>query len=285
MSLVWINGQLIDKSDAKISVFDHGFLYGDGAWAQLRAFNGKVFRPETALGFLYQSLSRHLGIQLSQRWDQLLDAIEQTLRANHRTEGYIRVLVTRGVGTLGPDPRKLDPQVIIITEEYQPFPLELYDHGLHATIDQSFFDPGDLFASNLLSPRYLVQAKQTALRAGCLEAVLLIRDQAIRAIEGALFFVRSGELHQLSGVYDVLPGVVIELARQLAIPFEINLGVTVCSSKFDEFRASDEIFIAGTACGIIGIISIGGKPIGTGREGPITKRIREAYHKLTRGVE
>src|SRR6185295_12428076 len=98
MSLVWINGQLVDKSEAKISVFDHGFLYSDGAWEHFRAFNGRVFRHEKPFERLYESADA-LGIQIPMTWSELLSSINSTLEANNRTDGYIRVIVTRGPGS------------------------------------------------------------------------------------------------------------------------------------------------------------------------------------------
>src|SRR5262245_44464474 len=130
MSLVWINGQLIDKADARVSPFDHGFLYGDGVWEHLRAFGGKPFRPADQLRHLFVAATL-LGIDIPLSLDELIAAVEVTLKANSRSEGYVRVIVTRGPGTIGPDPRKIDPQVLITAEEYLPFPTELYEHGLH----------------------------------------------------------------------------------------------------------------------------------------------------------
>src|SRR5262245_4751792 len=120
MSLVWINGRLVDKADARVSPFDHGFLYGDGVWEPLRAFGGKLFRPDDHMRLLSHA-AKSLSIDLPMPVDAIVAAIHETLIANQRTDGYIRVIVTRGPGTLGPDPRKIEPQVIVIAEEYQPF--------------------------------------------------------------------------------------------------------------------------------------------------------------------
>src|SRR5436305_6959486 len=131
MSRLWINGQLVDKADARVSPFDHGFLYGDGVWEPLRVFGGQLFRPGDHYHHLHTAAAA-LGIDIPLSQPELIAAVEATLKANNRTEGYVRVVVTRGPGTIGPDPRKIDPQVIIIAEEYYPFPAELHGHGLHA---------------------------------------------------------------------------------------------------------------------------------------------------------
>src|SRR5687768_8478358 len=175
MSLLWINGALFDKADARVSPFDHGFLYGDGVWEHLRVFGGKLFRPDDHLRLLF-SAAETLDIDIPLSQPELLTAIEATVTANARTEGYVRVIVTRGPGTVGPDPRKLDPQVIVIAEEYQPFPLELYGHGLHAVVYPTPIDtenPANRVRA--LGRPYLPLAKRHALANGCLEAILTNR--------------------------------------------------------------------------------------------------------------
>src|SRR5947207_930184 len=189
MSLIWINGELIDKAEARVSVFDHGFLYGDGVWEHFRVFGSKLFRPEAGIDQLFRNADElSIGMPLSQT--ELINAIETTVRANNRSEGYVRVIVTRGPGTLGPDPRKLDPQVIIVAEEYQPFPAELYEHGLHAGIASNVYHPAPYMRT--LGLLYLVWAKQAALRNGFLEAIILWMDEVIGGIEGNLFLVNQG---------------------------------------------------------------------------------------------
>src|SRR5262245_28430403 len=133
MSLIWINGALIDKAEAKVSPFDHGFLYGDGVWEHFRVLRGKLFLPDDHIRLLF-SAAETLGIAIPLSRDEIHAAVEPTLKANARREGYVRVIVSRGPGTIGPDPRKLDPQVIVIAEEYQPFPQEVSECGLHVVV-------------------------------------------------------------------------------------------------------------------------------------------------------
>src|SRR5947209_6435511 len=171
MSRLWINGSLVDKSDARVSPFDHGFLYGDGVWEPLRVFGGRLFRPDDHLRLLFHA-AETLVIDIPLSRDELAAAIEATVRANNRTEGYVRVIVTRGPGTIGPDPRKLDPQVIIIAEEYRPFPPELYPHGLNAVTAPVRVDLSNpALRHRTLGRPHVVLAKRHALRNGCLEAV------------------------------------------------------------------------------------------------------------------
>jgi branched-chain amino acid aminotransferase len=277
MSLVWINGRLVEKGEARVSPFDHGFLYGDGIWEPLRVFGGKLFHLEEHLARLFAAASAlDLDIPLSR--DEIRGAIEATIAGNYRTEGYVRVIVTRGPGTIGPDPRKLDPQVIVIAEEYYPFPRELYGHGLHAAIGP--------YPVNILNPAFwlrtlgrpdVVLNKRSALKAGCLEAILT--DPAsgvIGATEGDLFLVRSGVLTPVRAAGSVAADVVHELAPP-TVPVE-----SPASIRVEDLLSSDEVFLAGTSCGIIGIVRIDGKELGSGTEGPVTRSIREGYERLTR---
>ena len=279
MSLLWINGQLVDKADARVSPFDHGFLYGDGVWEHLRVFGGMLFRPDRAIAYL-QTSAAALGIVLPLSTTQLLDAVEATVRANNRTDGYIRVIVTRGPGTIGPDPRKIDPQVIITAEEYQPFPIELYGHGLHAAVSPVRVDPTNpAHRARTLGRPHVVLAKRHALQAGCLEAILLSTDGTIAgSTEGAFFLVRGGVVHPLQAYgSDVTGDAVAELASGNASP------APVTHATLADLVGADEVFLAGVACGVIGIVRVDGTDIGAGVEGPVTRAIRERYRALTRG--
>jgi branched-chain amino acid aminotransferase len=273
MSLVWINGRLVDKADAKVSPFDHGFLYGDGVWEPLRVFGGKLFRPSEHLAQLFAAATT-VSIDIPLSREELQSAIEATLTANHRTDGYIRVIVTRGPGTLGPDPRKIDPQVIIIAEEYLPFPLELYDHGLHVVTSPAPRDP-----VRLLGRPHIVRAKQTALEKGCLEALLVSdRGHVTGSTEGMIFAVKDGAL-VVAGDHlaDAAGNFVATLAAEAgAAVAEYTIGRA-------ELDAAEEVFLAGTSCGVIGIVKIDGQMIGEGKEGPITRKLRERYRAVTRG--
>jgi branched-chain amino acid aminotransferase len=285
MSSVWINGELVDKSEAKISVFDHGFLYGDGVWEHFRAFGGKLFRGEEAMSWLFTKLHNN-GITIPMSQQELTTAIGDTLAANDRSEGYIRVVISRGVGTLGPDPRKLEPTVIIIAEEYRPFPDEIYEHGLNAvTVESSVWSHGRPPLARLLGQDHIVKAKVQALNKGCLEAILVDEHGRLYgATEGSILRVMNGILQTIVGEVDFG----YSLAGDLATMADVLRSSTwpkseVQCNAWDTIAESDELLLAGTSCGVIGIVQVDGKPVGTGREGPITKRIREAYRKLTRG--
>src|SRR5690348_5338107 len=172
---VYINGKLYDKADAKVSVYDHGLLYGDGVFEGIRVYGGKVFRLAQHIDRLYDSArSIYLEIPLSRQ--QMADAVVSTVRANDKKEGYIRLVVTRGAGSLGLDPRKTsDPQVVIIVDDIVMYPQELYDNGMEIVTAATV-----RVAPNALSPRikslnYLnnIMAKVEGIRSGCHEALML----------------------------------------------------------------------------------------------------------------
>jgi branched-chain amino acid aminotransferase len=277
MSLLWINGTLVDKADARVSPFDHGLLYGDGVWEPLRLFNGKPVRAHHHLKVLFAA-AEALGIDVPLSQDELLTAVGATATANNRTEGYVRVIVTRGPGTIGPDPRKIEPQVIVIAEEYQPFPYELYGHGLHATVAPLHLDPDNpAHRFRTLNQLHAVRAKQCALQNGCLDALLQTRDgRLVGTTEGFLFAVKDGALVVAGGQTEDATGFAVA-----AMAGESGLVVAEYSVKLADLLAAEEVFIAGTACGVVGIVRIDGTDIGSGTEGPVTRDIRAAYQHLT----
>jgi branched-chain amino acid aminotransferase len=288
MSLLWINGQLVDKAAARVSPFDHGFLYGDGVWEHLRVFGGTLFRPADAMRLLYTA-AFNLGIDIPLSRDELTAAMEATVRANNRTEGYVRVIVSRGPGTIGPDPRKIDPQVYIIAEEYQPFPTELYGHGLHVVISEpGGYSIGRPPIFRRLGQYHLIKAKQDALAGGCLEAVLVDDCYHVYGCtEGHLFRVLGGVIRQVTN----FPGditahyCVNDLAASVGVPFTRKIEEIDRVPTPDNLLSAEEVFLAGTSCGVIGIVRINGEGIGGGTEGPVTRQVREAYRRLTRGPE
>jgi branched-chain amino acid aminotransferase len=279
MSLLWINGALVDKADARVSPFDHGFLYGDGVWEHLRIFDGKLFRPTEHINKLFAA-AETLGIDIPLSLEDLAAAITATAKANSRTEGYIRVIVSRGAGTIGPDPRKVVPQVVIITEEYRPFPDELYGHGLHAVIFPVPLDT-DHPANRVrtLGQPHVVLAKQHALKHGCLEAILTNHQgRLVGTTEGFLFLVKDGALVVAGDQPMDVTGYAIAAFVGESGQIVVEYGV-----KADDLHTAEEAFIAGTACGVIGIVRVDGKDIGTGTEGPVTRTIRERYYAITHG--
>ena len=279
MNLVWIDGRLVDKNDARVSVFDHGFLYGDGVWEGLRAYAGTPFRLREHVAQLFRSADA-IDLRILLTADDLAVAVAQTLRANNRTDGYVRVIVTRGAGTLGLDPRKCEPTVVVIAEEIGLYPRELHDAGLDVvTLDL----PRPFPRGTLLSRAGLVAAKAAALRAGCFEALRFDPSgRLLGATEAAAFVVAGGALRPDDDDHGGPDRVTREVVLQLAAAAGVALGGPATRA---DVSAADEVFLAGAAGGLIAVAKIDCRPVGAGSEGPVTRRLRDLYDAATRRTE
>ncbi len=281
---VYINGELFEKSDAKISVFDHGLLYGDGVFEGIRAYSGRVFKLEAHVERLYQSAHAiHLEIPIGRR--EMASAIEQTLRSNGLEDAYIRVMVTRGAGSMGLDIRKTNtPQVIIITDGITLYPKELYEHGLKIVTASTIRNHPGALSPRIKSLNYLnnVLAKIEGVQAGCLEALMLNHQGFVAECTGDnIFLVRRGELLTPSIDSGILAGItraaVIELAQGAGLVVrELTL------ERIDVYNA-DECFLTGTAAEVIPVVACDERVIGDGRPGPITRDLMARFTRLVRG--
>lgn len=280
---VYISGKLYDKADAKISVYDHGLLYGDGVFEGIRCYSGKVFRLLEHLDRLYDG-ANHIKLEIPLSKDQFGQAIYDTLRANNFRDAYIRAVVTRGSGTLGLDPRKCSkPEVIIITDTIQLYAPETYTKGLEvATVATIRNHPGAL-DPRVKSLNYLnnIMARIEATLCDCEEALMLnFKGEVAECSGDNIFIVKNGVLKTPSPESGILKGVtrgvVIELAQEAQIPVQ-----EVPLTRHDLF-AADECFLTGTAAEVIAVSKIDGRPIGTGKQGPITKLLHERFHAATR---
>ncbi len=283
---VYIGGKLYEKADAKISVFDHGLLYGDGIFEGIRSYAGRVFRLEAHVDRLYDS-ARAIHLQIPMAKDEMARAVLETLAANKLVEAYIRLIVTRGAGSLGLDPRKTtDPQVIIITDSISLYPPELYEHGLKIVTAGTMRNHPAALNPRVKSLNYLnsILAKIEGTNAGCLEALMLNHKGEVAECTGDnIFIVKRRELVTPSVDAGILEGItrdaVIELARKA--------GVTVVERTMDrhDVYTADECFLTGTAAEVIPVVECDGRPIGTGKPGPITKDLLARFHKLVREGE
>src|SRR3954468_4902674 len=280
---VYIGGKLYDKADARISVFDHGLLYGDGVFEGIRSYSGKVFRLEQHVGRLFDSaIAIHLQIPMTR--EEMARAINETLAFNKLGDAYIRVVVTRGAGSLGLDPRKTtDPQVIIITDQISLYPEELYEHGLKIVTAGTLRNHPSALNPRIKSLNYLnnILAKIEGTNAGCLEALMLNHKGEVAECTGDnIFIVRKGAVHPPPIDAGILEGItrdaVIDLARAA--------GIVVGERAMDrhDVYTADECFLTGTAAEVIPVVECDGRPIGAGRPGPITQDLRRRFHKLVR---
>jgi len=285
MSLkVYIDGQLLDKEHAKISVYDHGVLYGDGVFEGIRVYGGKVFLHEEHIDRLYESaLAIRLTIPLSKA--EMTRAVEQTVAANGIKDGYVRLVVTRGAGSLGLDIRKTShPQVVVIADTITLYPEEFYRDGLAIITASTLRNHPGALSPRIKSLNYLnnILAKIEATDAGCQEALMLNHKGEVAECTGDnIFIVKRGVLKTTSTEAGILEGItrnaVIGLAQQANIPVqEIPL------LRHDVFTA-DECFLTGTAAEVIPVVKLDGRPIGDGKPGPITQDLRVRFQHLARG--
>jgi branched-chain amino acid aminotransferase len=281
---VYIGGKLYEKSDAKISVFDHGLLYGDGVFEGIRSYSGKVFRLQQHVDRLYHS-AQGIHLQIPMTREEMARAIIETLSVNKLVDAYIRVIVTRGAGSLGLDPRKTtDPQVIIITDQISLYPEELYEHGLKIITSGTTRNHPNALNPRIKSLNYLnnIMAKIEGTNAGCLEALMLNHKGEVAECTGDNIFVMTrGVIHTPSIDSGILEGItrdaVIELARQAGYAV-----VERTMDRYDVYNA-DECFLTGTAAELIPVVECDGRVLGSGRPGPVTRELRQRFQSLVLG--
>jgi len=282
---IFIDGTFRDESEAKISVFDHGLLYGDGVFEGIRAYHGRVFKLKEHIDRLFFS-AKAILLELPMSHEALVQATLESCRVNGLTEGYIRLVVTRGVGTLGLNPNRCkNPSVIIIADKIQVYPKELYDRGMDIVTVPTVRNLHSAVNPAIKSLNYLnnILAKIEANNAGVEEAVMLNSEGYVA--EGTadnIFVVRKGALYtpplSAGALYGITRQTVIELAEAAGWKVtEPNL------TRYDLFNA-DECFLTGTGAELIPVVKIDGRVIGTGQPGPITRQLVENYHALTKTV-
>jgi branched-chain amino acid aminotransferase len=285
MSLkVSIDGQLVDKEHARVSVYDHGLLYGDGVFEGIRVYSAKVFLLTEHIDRLYESaLAIRLPIPLSKA--EMTKAVEQTVAANRITDGYVRLVVTRGAGSLGLDIRKTShPQVIVIADTITLYPEEYYRDGLAIITASTLRNHPGALSPRIKSLNYLnnILAKIEATDAGCQEALMLNHKGEVAECTGDnIFIIKRGVLKTPSTEAGILEGItrnaVIGLARKAGVP------VQELPLLRHDIYAADECFLTGTAAEVIPVVKLDGRQIGDGKPGPITQDLRGRFQRLARG--
>src|SRR3954451_14593766 len=280
---IYISGKFFPQEDAKISVFDHGLLYGDGVFEGLRSYRGKVFRLDQHIRRLYES-AKAIWLEIPMSPDEMCDAVNESVRINKIDDGYIRLVITRGAGTLGLDPNRCsNPQVIIIADAIALYPPELYEKGLEiVTVSVQRMHPAAV-SPRIKSLNYLnnILAKIEGLQAGCIEALMLNHKGEVAECTGDnIFLVRHGVLQTPPLDAGILEGVtrdaIIEIARKAGI--EVR---EMALTKHDVYIA-DECFLTGSAAEAIPVVKIDSRTIGDGKPGPVTRDLIERFRKLTR---
>jgi branched-chain amino acid aminotransferase len=280
---IYIDGEFFPREAAKVSVFDHGLLYGDGVFEGIRVYSRRIFRLEAHLDRLYAS-AQALALKVPMTPAEMRAAVEETVRRNQRDDVYIRLVVTRGVGELGIDPQSCPkPSVIIIVNDVRVYPRELYAGGIKVMTSATRQVSHEAVDPRIKSLNYLknILAKIDAQQAGAHEAIMLNAEGFIaECTADNLFVVRSGQLltpaPQDGALGGITRGVILELAGEARIPAaEARL------TRYDLYTA-DEAFVSGTGAELMPIAVADGRPLGSGKPGPITRRLTEAFHALVR---
>jgi branched-chain amino acid aminotransferase len=278
---IWLDGKLVDESEAKISVFDHGLLYGDGVFEGIRIYNGRIFRLEEHIKRLFDS-AKAIILKLPWTQEEVCKFTCETVAANNLTDGYIRLVVTRGAGELGLNPYLCEvPSMFIIASTIKLYPDETYKNGLSIITCATRRPAPAALMPQVKSLNYLnnIMAKVEAIQAKALEAVMLNEQGYVAECTGDnLFLIKDGKLLTpliSDGALDgITRAVIIELAEKLGVPFhERSL------TRYDIYTA-DECFLTGTAAEVIPVVALDQRTIGDGKPGPFTARFLKAFHEL-----
>jgi branched-chain amino acid aminotransferase len=281
---IWLDGKLVDQQEAKISVFDHGLLYGDGVFEGIRVYNGRTFELAAHIKRLYES-AKVIRLVIPMSRSELISAVEKTVEANAVINGYIRLVVTRGTGNLGLNPFVCeDSRLFIIADNIQLYPEELYEKGMKVISATTVRSHPLAIPPQVKSLNYLnnILAKIEALDSNVPEAIMYNHEGYVAEATGDnVFIVKEGVIYTPPPEAGLLEGitrkVVIGLAKEEALEVvEKNL------TRFDLYIC-DEFFLTGTAAEVIGVVEIDGRVIGDGKPGPITRLLRKKFFKYAHG--
>lgn len=280
--IIYFDGKFVDEEEAKVSVFDHGLLYGDGVFEGIRAYHGRVFKLKEHIVRLFES-ARHIALDPGLTQEEMMEVVLETCRRNNLRDAYIRLVVTRGRGDLGLDPRKCPkPLVFCIAAGIQLYPEELYEKGLELVTVGTRRNAPDALDPRIKSLNYLnnILAKIEATRAGAPEGLMLNKEGYVAEATGDnIFIVKNGHLYTPPAYIGLLEGItrntVLDLARKLGISAEEKV-----FTRHDVYTA-DECFLTGTAAEVIPVVQLDSRPIGDGRPGPITRRLITSFRELT----
>ncbi len=281
---IWLDDKLVDEADAKISVFDHGLLYGDGVFEGIRVYNGRIFELEAHIRRLYES-AKAIRLDVVMGKDKLIKAVEKTVEANGVIDGYIRLVVTRGVGTLGLNPFvcKDGRLIIIIADNIQLYPEELYEKGIKVISATTVRNHPLAVPPQVKSMNYLnnILAKIEAINSGFQEAIMLDSLGYVAECTGDnIFIVKRGELYTPPQCMGTLRGITRDAVLEIAKSGRIAAHEHVLTRH--ELYNSREAFLTGTAAEIIPVVKVDGRLIGSGRPGKTTLMLMKEFSKVTK---
>lgn len=286
---IHVNGEMVPKSQAAVNVFDHGLLYGDGVFEGIRVYKGKIFKSEQHMNRLY-ACAKAIRIDLEKfvSRERMVEIQRECIEANNLVDGYIRLIVTRGVGTLGLHPFKCpEPGIICIADQIQLFPPELYEQGMRVVVANRPRIPIECLDPRIKSLNYLnnIMAKVEAIDAGCLECIMLNTEGYIAEGSGDnIFLVKDGEIYTPPSEAGILEGITRKFVINELAPL-VGVDVHEKNMRIEEAFEADEIFLTGSAAEVIGVTRIGSTEddahqIGSGKEGPITNKLRAKFRQI-----
>lgn len=282
---IYMNGRLVPERDAKVSVFDHGLLYGDGVFEGIRAYSGRVFMLDEHIDRLYRS-AKAIAMQIPMTPAQMARAVVKTCAANRIRDGYVRLVVTRGVGELGLNPYLCKkPQVIIIAAAIQLYPKKLYDTGLAIVTAGTVRNHVEAVNPRIKSLNYLnnVLAKIEAINSGVMECLLLNPQGYVAEASGDNVFVLRGDtLVTPPSWCGALEGITRAVVMRLAPEHGLKVREDVLT-RYDLYTA-DEVFLTGTAAEIISVVNVDRRPIGDGAPGAMTRQLASAFSRFARST-
>lgn len=280
---IYINGKYCSERDAKVSVFDHGLLYGDGIFEGIRAYNGRVFKLKEHIDRLFCS-AKGILLTIPLPHAEVMAAVVGTCRRNQIHDGYIRLVVTRGIGTLGLNPNRCkNPSLIVIADKIQLYPPELYRKGMEIVTVPTVRNLHSALNPAVKSLNYLnnIMAKIEANIAGCEEAIMLNAEGYVSECTGDNLFIIK-EDHLLTPPLSA--GALYGITRRVVMDIAADSGLKVAEpnlTRYDVFNA-DECFLTGTGAELVPVVKVDGRVIGTGKPGPITQKLVAQYHALTK---
>ncbi|MEW6278059.1 MAG: branched-chain-amino-acid transaminase [Candidatus Eremiobacterota bacterium] len=279
---VYIDGNYCDKEEARVSVWDHGLLYGDGIFEGIRAYNGRVFRHSEHLDRLYDS-AKSILLEIPISKEEMREAVLTTVRKNNLRDGYVRLCVTRGAGDLGLDPRKCRrPCVIIIADKIKLYPQEVYENGLKLVVASTRKHAPDTLSPRIKSLNYLnnILAKIEAIQSGAAEAVMLDRNGFLTECTSEnIFLVKNEVLFTPTAVVGILEGITRSVVMELAE--KQSTQVQMAFLTMHDLYTADECFVTGTGAELIPVIEVDGRKIGSGKPGPVFNRLLKSFRDLT----
>ena len=279
---VWLDGKLVDQADAKLSVFDHGTLYGDGVFEGIRIYNGRIFQRQIHVDRLFES-ARKIRLPIEQTKQEIVDAMQATIEANNVSDGYIRLVVTRGTGTLGLSPFKCsNPSTFIIADSIALYPREMYDNGMAVIIAKTIRVSANMLDPCIKSLNFLnnICAKIEAIDAGVAEAIMLnVKGHVAECTGDNIFIVKNSQVI----TPDTNSGILVGVTRGVVMSLARGMGLTVIERTVTpaDLYGADECFLTGTAAEVISVTKIDETTIGDGEVGEITTKLLAAFREFT----